>query len=285
MKNVLSPPLESQKSNQAICYIDSIDFKNLTLERLDAEEPVLLYQGAELPAKSSDTTHLLLTPAAEAFLFKKLNFLKHCAEKLRKGSKGNYKLQRRGTTESFLTDALRIRDVIIGANLRLVMGLAHQYSKSAEEFDDFVSEGNLILMNAVDKFDYSRGFRFSTYATYSIQRHYFRVKQQQQRRKMRERHSDVEQLGSVASPEQEEPTFTPAAAHQLIQKFEECLNPRERLILEERFGLKDGEAASLKSVAEKVGLSKERVRQLQMGALEKLQSIATTMRLHPETCL
>ena len=79
----------------------------------------------------------------------------------------------------------KIRAQLVRSNLRLVSNLARKFSSSFGEVDEFSSDGSMILLGAIDRFDYSRRLRFSTYATHSIQRHFFRSWKVRQRRKER----------------------------------------------------------------------------------------------------
>jgi RNA polymerase sigma factor (sigma-70 family) len=148
-----------------------------------------------------------------------------------------------------------------------------------------LSEGNLILLNAIDKFDISRGYRFSTYATHSVQRHFFRVLQRKQRQKDQEVFTPHEVLAE-SLPDREpalEPEFDPQAAKQLIARFSTHLDAREQQIIRSRFSIGgSGVSKTLKTIAAEMGLSKERVRQLQYRALEKLREVALELGLAPD---
>lgn len=69
----------------------------------------------------------------------------------------------------------QIRSQLVNSNMRLVGSIARKFSSQNCDVDDLSSDGCMILLAAIDRFDYSRGFRFSTYATHSIQRHFYRV--------------------------------------------------------------------------------------------------------------
>src|SRR5690606_38354574 len=72
----------------------------------------------------------------------------------------------------------------VEANLRLLVSLAKKFAHNFQHFEELLSEGHVKLMQAVDKFDYSRGFRFSTYATHAICRTYYRIGKKASRQPM-----------------------------------------------------------------------------------------------------
>jgi len=288
---VSSPAMPSKTArlsslrNLDLRSIPSSEFSSLTMESLRAEAPAEFFKSEE-ETGHSDFSARLFTAAGERHYFRCWNFLKYSTRKmltqLRRFPDRSAALDQ---VEKLWEEAQAARDQIVRSNLRLVIRLAHQYAPSASDVDDFISEGNLILLNAIDKFDYTRGYRFSTYATHAVSRHYFRLLLRRRNRTKREIPVASENLRNVSAPIAEEPRFSPQVARELIRRFNDCLNPRERTILEQRFGLRGESSATLKMVAGSVGLSKERVRQLQQAALDKLQTLATELRLHPETCL
>lgn len=71
-----------------------------------------------------------------------------------------------------LEQSEQIRGQLVRSNLRLVASIARKFSTSVQDVEEFSSDGSMILLGAIDRFDYSRRFRFSTYATHSIQRHF-----------------------------------------------------------------------------------------------------------------
>jgi RNA polymerase sigma factor (sigma-70 family) len=176
--------------------------------------------------------------------------------------------------EQLLALAAGVRERIIRANLRLVVSIARRFANDICSFDDLVSDGNVALLNAVEKFDFSRGFRFSTYATHAIQRDFFRIIRKRRTEQSRCSLGISEMLANTpddADPvaEQTEKIRQAGLVRELITQQ---LNPREQLVVALRFGLQPGTGpATLQVVADTLQVSKERVRQIELRAIEKLQ--------------
>jgi len=221
----------------------------------------------------------LLQPEEEQQLFREMNRLKYLAAQRRDRldlARPRAKLVRE--IETLLAQARQLRDRIVRANLRLVVSLARKVAEPATPLDELVSEGNLTLMRAVEKFDFSRGFRFSTYATHAVRRNLWRMLQNRQRQNRRECPTELDQFPSTlddsaaaADAERAWPQLRGALEDLLAR-----LDDREQLIVRARFGLGVlEERQTLQVVAERIGLSKERVRQLECRALDKLRDWAT----------
>ena len=222
------------------------------------------------------TADPLLTFEQEQILFRAMNLLRYRANCLR------CRLSPRTPSAKILTEirqmlaiSERIRAQLVRSNLRLVSSISRKFSASHHDVDEFSSDGSMILLGAIDRFDYSRKFRFSTYATHSIQRHFFRAWKVRQRRKQRFPCTSAEILAEVAESSSEAPICEDpqSVVSQLLHVAADVLDDREYQILMHRFGLNgDGaEARTLREIAVDLGVSKERVRQLQIKALEKLR--------------
>jgi len=219
----------------------------------------------------------VLNRESEVELFRRYNYLKFVACQTRTGMK-----QARATgtrlrrIESYLAEAERIQRRIIEANLRLVVSVARKHTLSGANLLELVSEGNVSLMNAVEKFDYTRGFRFATYASWIIAKDFARKIPVKTRRlgkaataSLANIHRDLraEDAADFAAMEQ--------AHRSLTQVIEDNLTEREQYIILNRFGLVGSpirkETKTLKQIGEELGLTKERIRQVELIALQKLR--------------
>jgi RNA polymerase primary sigma factor len=234
-----------------------------------------------------------------------------------------------GTTPHNRTEA---RKKLIVSNLRLVVKMAHPYANHSVPFQDIIEEGNLGLIAAVDRFDYARGFRFSTYGVWWIRQAMARGVANQARtvripfhviqlvnrflatetrlrhrlnrtptmdevtaelqeppkRIKRIRHlinsiknldyeSSWEAMGALAETEMADPPKDFEQRLESILEYERLnrlmgrLSSREETVLRFRYGFHDGSPHSLADTGDQIGVSRERVRQIEKGALEKLK--------------
>ncbi|MCA9059732.1 MAG: sigma-70 family RNA polymerase sigma factor, partial [Planctomycetaceae bacterium] len=209
-----------------------------------------------------------------------LNFLRFRANAIQSALKPRRPAPTRvAEMQRLLQDAEQVRTELAQANLRLITSIAARLSTSRDEFEEAVSEGNRILMYAIDRFDFSRGYRFSTYLTHAVQRHLYRYLGKRRRQTRQEIATEPLQLHDRLTFE---PVLLPASAEEkkqatqaVLAKIDVVLDERERYIVRGRFGL-DGtdKAKPYRVLAEHLGLSKERVRQLLQQALGKLGEIA-----------
>jgi RNA polymerase primary sigma factor len=244
----------------------------------------------------------------------------------------NMSAERREELLFLINDSWTAVDHLITANSRLVISIAKRYTRRGVPFLDLIQEGNIGLMRAVKRFDYKRGYKFSTYATWWIRQAVSRALADQSRtirlpvhrsdqvsRMFRIQHQLAQQLGrdpgvaeiaeamgvpperieqmtkdaqlplSVDMPisiegdrvlgdyieDQESPdpdeVATLSLLRQHIDQVLEMLPPREVQILKLRFGLSNGETHTLAEVGYKIGVSRERVRQIEAQAIRRLR--------------
>ncbi|TWT76129.1 RNA polymerase principal sigma factor HrdA [Posidoniimonas polymericola] len=225
----------------------------------------------------------ILTPQHERDLFHSLNLLKRLAAEIAEGvNRSNPKSAELDEIESLSKAALQVRDYIIRSNLRLVYAVVKKTlgSNSTLGFDEFVSDGVCTLMNAVEKFDYSRGFRFSTYAYRSVARTVYRAMLAAQKEESRLAR-DAEDWAFEQQPEE-----SPSLAHDVVGErlrsaaaaMVDKLDRREQLIIRSRYALgAHRKVRSFQDIANRLGISKERVRQLEKRASDKLHEMASQL--------
>ena len=220
----------------------------------------------------------LLTRDQEAHLFRKMNYLKYEARRLRDTLDANRPKSRlMDQIEKLYEESVATKNRIIRANLRLVVSIAKRYIGRAEDFFELVSDGNLSLMRAAEKFDVSRGNKFSTYASWAIMKNFARTIPDALRHHDRFRTSHSEMFGTVedARADQYGQESAQLRRESQVKSILGCLDDRERQIVASRFGLARGqEPRTLKQVGATMGVTKERVRQIQFRAMGKMKKAA-----------
>ncbi|MBU0637461.1 MAG: sigma-70 family RNA polymerase sigma factor [Planctomycetes bacterium] len=230
----------------------------------------------DLPPYLQQLFHIpLLTRAGEAALFRQLNYVKFMADRLcQELDPDTAKATDLDRIEALLAEAGRLKNQITQANLRLVVSIAKRHASADRDFFEIVSDGNISLMRAVDKFDYSRGFKFSTYASWAIMKNYARSIPEQRYRRDRYQTGHDEWLENIPGPPLDEPEddFLPLLRSALDNMLD-TLDEREGSILRQRFGLDDEHRhpQTLEQIGHRFGVSKERIRQLEARAMTKLR--------------
>lgn len=217
----------------------------------------------------------LLSPAGEVALFRKLNYLRYKADVLRRDiDEQAPSAAQLDAIEALLNDAAAVKNQIVQANLRLVVSIAKRHNNPTTDFFETISDGNVSLMRAVDKFDFTRGFKFSTYASWAIMRNYARTVPEQRYHRERYQTGRDEMLETTAASlfEERESDALPAVRN-LLDRMMSGLDERERSILRQRYGLEDsGEPQTLEQIGKRFGVSKERIRQLEARAMTRLRA-------------
>ncbi len=297
------------------------DLKN-RLNSIDTNDLIELYfkEAASIPLLSKDE---------EKDLSKRIERGRLARKEM---ARGNVPDDRRAELHQMIEDEWNALDHLITANSRLVISVAKKYMGRGVPFLDLIQEGNIGLMRAAKKFDYLRGYKFSTYATWWIRQAVTRAiadqgrtirvpvhmgdkiskmfRMQNDLKQSLERDPSIEELADALdeAPEKvqymmkvarrplslEMPTTkegdavlgdfvedleTPlpdetATKHLLKEHLEEvmeALPSREVRILRLRYGVPDGKSHTLQEVGEKVGVSRERVRQIEAQALRRLR--------------
>jgi RNA polymerase primary sigma factor len=279
----------------------------------------------------------LLTAEEEVELAQRIERGRLAREEL---AKGNVSPRRRKELQALIEDGWAAREHLITANSRLVISVAKKYMGRGVPFLDLIQEGNIGLIRAAKKFDYRRGHKFSTYATWWIRQAVTRAIADQGRtirvpvhmgdqinKLLRVQHQLTQRLGrdpsveeladalevtpqkvenmiqvarrplSLETPtddeedsvlgdfiqDEEVPAPDETATYNLLREhLDSVLNglpPREVRILQLRYGLLDGQAYTLEEVGRKMGVTRERVRQIEAQALSRLRHPAIRRKL------
>jgi RNA polymerase primary sigma factor len=224
----------------------------------------------------------LLSREQEAHLFRKMNYLKHRALKLRDALDPS----RASTTvldeiDRLMEEALAVKNQIIRANLRLVVSIAKKHVGRADNFFELVSDGNMSLIRAVEKFDFARGNKFSTYASWAIMKNFIRSIPIENHRRDRfvTGHDDLFEAAADNRSDEHEYENAQRRMRDAVKGMLGKLDDRERRIIVSRFGLDGASEQTLESLGKELGVTKERVRQLEARAQSKLRKIAIEERL------
>jgi RNA polymerase primary sigma factor len=292
------------------------------LQVIDTDDLVGLYM--QQAAK-----HALLTAEEEIDLAQRIEQGHLARQEL---SKGNVSSRRHAELRSLIEAGWQAREDLISANSRLVISIAKKYTGRGLAFLDLIQEGNIGLIRALKKFDYRRGYKFSTYATWWIRQAVTRAiadqsrtirvpvhmsdkisrlfKTQHKLSQELQRKPNTEELAkamevspakiktmlraarfpmSLEQPvssegdtqlgdlieNEEAPDPDEIATNNLLREHVEdvllILPPREAKVLKLRFGLSDGQSYTLQEVAHKLGVSRERIRQIEANALRRLR--------------
>jgi RNA polymerase sigma factor (sigma-70 family) len=273
-------------------FIDNPDFaKSGVAAEFAAEMPEAETQAKRTRAPKDLPPYLaslyevpLLTKAQEQHLFRKMNFLKWQARRLRDKVAADPTKARAAdldTIERLQEEALMVKNQIIRANLRLVVSIAKRHVLGSANFFELISDGNMSLMRAVEKFDFSRGNKFSTYASWAIVKNFARSipEENHHRDRFVTGHEEMFEAAADNRTDEQELELAHKNLRQTVQGLLGQLDPRERLIIESRYGLDGVEECTLENLGRQLGITKERVRQIESRAQEKIRRIAALEKI------
>jgi RNA polymerase primary sigma factor len=225
---------------------------------------------------------VLLTAAEERALFLQFNFCRWKLAKLRaKTTPETLPPQQAREMLDWHRKAENFRDQIAQTNLALVLAMAKRTRLSEVDFSDLVSEGNMALLRAIDKFDVARGFKFSTYACRAILKAFSRtgVKLSKYRQVFpTDFDPKLEKSNYLSLKREDHEDDCVDELRKIIRENRAQLTDIEQSVIEHRFALNrpavpETEEAplTLEQVGQIIGVTKERVRQIQNKALEKIR--------------
>ena len=217
-----------------------------------------------------------LSAKDEARLFLRCNYARFRLSALVEAQRRRETVARAKEIVLWSRRATKARADIVQANLPLVAAMAKRTTVRNVERAELIGEGNMALLRSVDKFDVSRGFRFSTYACRAILKSFSRLATKAGRyRKVFPIEYEPELDPSDYDVKKHEMQRREAieSLTDLLARNRANLTRLERTIVEERYGLvRRGRRRTLMEVGKRVGLTSERVRQLQKLALGKIRS-------------
>lgn len=240
-------------------------------------------EGVSEPRTQQSQGSVLLTAEQERALFVQFNYCRYRAARLRR------KILRQGrmaptTTRRMLAwhhKAGRLRDQIADTNLALVLAMAKRARLNEMDFADLVSEGNMALLRAADKFDASRGFKFSTYACRAILKAFSRAGMKMTRhRQMFPTDFDptMERSNFMEVKREVHEDDCADEVRDIVLDNRADLTDIEQEVIEHRFAIgpegtkKQARPMTLEQVGKIIGVTKERVRQIQNKALAKIRA-------------
>jgi RNA polymerase primary sigma factor len=224
----------------------------------------------------------LLSREQEGHLFRKMNYLRFLASRLRDSvDPAKARTSDLDEVERLQDEALAVKNQIISANLRLVVSIAKRHVGPSNDFFHLVSDGNMSLIRAVEKFDYARGNKFSTYASWAIMKNFARTIPEENYRRDRFVTGHEEMFEAAADNRTDEHEYENAQKRMqdAVKGMLGRLDDRERRIITCRYGINGASEQTLEQLGRELGVTKERVRQIESRTLEKIRKFAGEEKL------
>ncbi len=279
---------ELLKENYA--FMDSPIFRRKNIEKElftfeQDQEPVLPMTSWYQPTRdevlnvSITGAPQLMSTAEERLMFQRFNYSKLRLSRLQR------KIRQDGLTKESAEDVIEwhrrfehFREYLVRTNLALVLAMAKRTRLGDVDFAEIVSEGNMALIRAVDKFSVDRGFKFSTYACRAILKAFSRTAQKHSKQRTRfpvEFDPDMEKSDWVDKKRDVVEEECIDELKQIVNRNLAELSDTEQTVLRRRFNWQQAEESplTLEEVGKIIGVTKERVRQIQNKALAKIRKL------------
>jgi len=219
----------------------------------------------------------LLTKPQEAHLFRKMNFLKHKLHKFKETiDTSRVRVTELQKMETLSEQIKETRDLLIECNQRLVHKLATTHLQPGQSLDELKSDANISIMRAVEKFDYGRGFKFSTYATWAIIKNFARSipDEHTHRQRYMTGHDEMFESRADVHTDEQELLATAEQAKRRVSRLLEHLDSRTREVIRMRTGIDGSAEMTLEQIGQHFGITKERVRQINVRGMKQLRERA-----------
>lgn len=283
-------------------FMDSPVFKNRNIERelftfADGSEPNLPLTSWYQPTREDlennrVTTPQLMSAAEEKLMFLRFNYAKRKLQVLQKKVKqpSDITLELAEQVQEWHRRFEHFREYLVRTNLALVLAMAKRVRLGDVDFAEVVSEGNMALLRAVDKFNVDRGFKFSTYACRAILKAFSRTAMKHNRHRTKfpvEFEPDLEKSdwADKRRDQVEEDCIDELKA--IVDRNLADLSSVEETVIRRRFNWDqvDDSSLTLEDVGKIIGVTKERVRQIQNKALAKIRAVMEdgVLRVKPKT--
>jgi RNA polymerase sigma factor (sigma-70 family) len=237
----------------------------------------------DLPAFLADIFRQPVMPQEiETDAFRRMNYLKFEAAHLQKAlDPAQAPEESLARIETLLAQAAALKNMILQGNLRVAVHVARKHQRADRPLMELVSDATMWVMRAIDKFDFSRHTRFSTYAGYAIMKNFARDRVEQlTRRDTTMLTGQEEVLNAVDDPQSGVEEKVDAALLQSdLRSVIDDLPAKDRELIARHYGLEQGKPPlSLAELGDQMGLTKARVRQLEARALQRLRLLMEARR-------